>query len=236
MTRRLKRRAAPPSWPIRRKGSKWLARPSPGAHSQEMAIPLLLVLRDLRHLARNAREARAIVRAKRVLVDGRPVRELSMGLGLMDTVSFPPPLDEHFRVLPDRRGRLTLLRIPAAEAKAKLGRIRRKTTTRGGRIQVTLHDGRNLLAPAKATWRVGDTLQIELPSQTVVGHLPLSPGRLAYVSGGSHVGETARIERIEVKNSPQPNRVHFAEGFSTIKEYVFVVGDTTPKLTLSEAV
>lgn len=236
MTRRLKRRAAPPSWPVRRKGSKWLARPAPGPHAQDQALPLILVLRDLRHLARNAREARALIRAKRVLVDGRPARELSMGVGLMDTVSFAAPLDEHFRVLPDHRGRLTLLRIPAAEATAKLGRIRRKTTVHGGRIQVTLHDGRNLLAPPKATWRVGDTLQIQLPSQEVVGHLPLSPGRLAYVSGGSHVGETARIERIEVKNSSQPNRVHFAEGFSTIKEYVFVVGDTAPKLTLTEAV
>jgi ribosomal protein S4E len=36
-------------------------------------------------------------------------------------------------------------------------------------------------------------------------------------------------------NSPQPNRVHFKEGFSTVKHYVFVVGEASPQITLPEA-
>ncbi|MCI4338628.1 MAG: 30S ribosomal protein S4e, partial [Thermoplasmata archaeon] len=208
---------------------------APGPHPQEGALPLLLLLRDVRGVAHSAREASEILRTGQVLVDHRPVKDLAHGVGLMDTVSFAAPLNEHYRILKDRRGKLILVPIPAAEAATKLGRVRRKTTLPGGQIEVTLHDGRNLIAPAKATWRVGDTLQLELPQQKVLGHYTLAPGHLAYVAGGSHVGETARIDRIEVKNSPQPNRVHFAEGFSTIKEYVFVIGDTTPKLSLPEA-
>ncbi|EQD43037.1 hypothetical protein B2A_10050, partial [mine drainage metagenome] len=50
----------------------------------------------------------------------------------------------------------------------------------------------------------------------------------------SHVGETARVERVEVRNSSQPNLVHFKEGFSTIKEYVFIVGETSPQVTIAE--
>jgi small subunit ribosomal protein S4e len=218
MTRRLKRRAAPRAWTIPRKGTKWVQRVAPGPHAQDQSVPLVLVLRELRRLARSAREAQILLRQGSVRVDGRVVHDPARGVGLMDTVSFAAPLDEHFRVLKDRRGK----------------RVRRKTTISGGGLQVTLHDGRNLLCPAKATWKVGDSLKLELPAQKVTGHLPLQPGQLAYVAGGSHVGQLARIERIEVRNSPQPNRVHFSEGFSTTKEYVFVVGADAPQITLPE--
>jgi small subunit ribosomal protein S4e len=232
MTRRLKRRAAPRAWKIPRKGTKWVLRVAPGPHAQDASIPLLMVLRELRGYARTAREARTILREGSVKVDGTVVHDPARGVGLMDTVSFATSPDEHFRVLLDARGKLVLVSVPAAEATTKLGRVSRKTTVTGGKIQVTLHDGRNLLAPAKSAWRVGDSLTLSVPDQKVKGHLPLQPGALAYVAGGSHVGQLARVERIEVRNSPEPNRVHFTEGFSTIKKYVFVVGTDAPQITL----
>jgi small subunit ribosomal protein S4e len=232
----LKRRAAPRAWKIPRKGTKWVQRPAPGPHAQEQSIPLVMVLREIRGIARSAREARTILREGHVLVDGTVAKDPARGVGLMDTVSLSAPLDEHFRVLKDRHGKLVLVSIPASEAALKLGRVRRKTTVPGGRIQVTLHDGRNLLAPAKSTWKVGDSLKLELPGQKVLGHLPLQAGQLAYVAGGSHVGQLARVDRVEVRNSPEPNRVHFTEGFSTTKEYVFIVGDAAPQVTLPEGI
>lgn len=232
MTFRLKRRAAPRTWTVPRKGTKWIRRPAPGPHPQEQAIPLVLVLRDIQGVAHNAREARILARTGAVRIDGQVVHDLARGLGLMDSLSLAPPLDSHYRVLKNRRGKLTLIPAPATEAGVKLGRIRFKHAVRGGRIQVTLHDGRNLIVPADSPYRVGDTVKIEVPSQKVVRHLPLSPGQLAYVSGGSHVGEMGHVDRVEVRNSSQPNLVHFKEGFSTIKDHVFVVGETTPLLTL----
>jgi len=236
MTFRLKRRAAPRTWTVPRKGTKWLKRPSPGPHAQDQAIPLLLVLRDLRHIVTSAREARILLRSGVVRVDGKIARDLDRGLGLMDTISFAAPLDAHFRVVKDRRGKLVLVPIPAPEATIKLGRVRFKHAVPGGRVEVTLHDGRNLLAPASTPYHVGDSVKIQLPGQKVVEHLPLAPGSLAYVSGGSHVGQLARVERVEVRNSSQPNLVHFKEGFATIKEYVFIVGQTAPEITIAEGV
>ena len=64
----------------------------------------------------------------------------------------------------------------------------------------------------------------------------MAPGALAFVAGGSHVGQLARVEKVEVRNSSQPNLVHFAEGFSTTKEYVYVVGQKLPEVTLAEGV
>jgi small subunit ribosomal protein S4e len=234
MTFRLKRVAAPRTWTIPRKGTKWIKRPAPGPHAQTESIPLLLVLRDLRHLAASAREARVLAGGNAVRVDGKVVKDLSRGVGLMDTLSFGEPATEHFRVLKDRRGKLVLIPIAGPEAATKIGRVRFKHTVRGGQVEFTLHDGRNLLAAADSPWRVGDSLKLHVPDQKVLGHLPLAPGQLAYVAGGSHVGELARVERIEIQNSPQPNRVHFKEGFSTVKEYVFVVGDTSPQVSMPE--
>jgi len=236
MTFRLKRRAAPRAWTIPRKGSKWVKRPGPGPHAQDQSIPLLLVLRDLRHIVASAREARILLRTGVVRVDGQVAKDLDRGLGLMDTLSFAAPLDAHYRVVKNRRGKLILVSIPSAESTVKLGRVRFKHAVRQGRVEVTLHDGRNLLVPPASPYRVGDSLKLEVPSQKVVDHLPLAAGALAYVAGGSHVGELARVERVEVRNSSQPNLVHFKEGFSTVKEYVFVVGQAAPEVTLAEGV
>lgn len=236
MTFRLKRRAAPRSWTIPRKGTKWVKRPAPGPHAQDASVPLLLVLRDVRGIVRSAREARILVGSGAVKVDGKVTKDLDRGVGLMDTLSFGAPLNEHFRMVRNRRGKLVLVTIPAPEATTKIGRVRFKHAVRGGKVEVTLHDGRNLLLPSSTPYKVGDSLKIDLPSQKVSTHLTLAPGRLAYIVGGSHVGEVARVEKIEVLNSPQPNRVHFKEGFSTIKEYVFVVGDASPQVTLGEEV
>ncbi len=234
MTFRLKRGAAPRSWTTPRKGTKWLKRPGPGPHAQDQSMPLLLVLRDVRSIVTSAREARILLRSGAVRVDGAIAKDLDRGLGLMDTLSFAAPLDAHYRVMKDRRGKLALVTIPATEATVKLARVRFKHAVRGGRVEVTLHDGRNLLVPANSPYRVGDSLKIAVPGQKVVEHLPLAPGALAYVSGGTHVGELARVDRVEVRNSSQPNLVHFKEGFSTVKEYVFVVGQNAPEVTIGE--
>jgi small subunit ribosomal protein S4e len=169
-------------------------------------------------------------------VDGKVAKDLDRGLGLMDTLSFAAPLDAHYRVMKDRHGKLVLVAIPSTEATLKIARVRFKHAVPKGQVEVTLHDGRNLLVPSTSPYRVGDSLKIELPTQKVVEHIPLAPGSLAYVSGGSHVGELARVERVEVRNSSQPNLVHFKEGFSTVKEYVFMVGGTAPGVTIAEGV
>ena len=218
MTFRLKRGAAPRTWTVPRKGTKWLKRPGPGPHAQDQSMPLLLVLRDVRRIVATAREARILLRSGAVRVDGSVAKDLDRGVGLMDTLSFAAPLDAHYRMVKDRRGKLALVPIPSTEAGLKLGRVRFKHAAKGGRLQVTLHDGRNLLLPATTPYRVGDSVKISVPGQKVVEHLPLAPGALAYVSGGTHVGQLARVERVEVRNSSQPNLVHFKEGFSTVKE------------------
>ena len=43
------------------------------------------------------------------------------------------------------------------------------------------------------------------------------------------------IENYQIRRGSAPNLVTFKEGFSTIKENVFVVGDKAPEIKLLEA-
>jgi ribosomal protein S4E len=48
-------------------------------------------------------------------------------------------------------------------------------------------NGRNVLVE-KDTYKTGDTLKIELPTQKILAHHPLAKGATAMVIGGSHTG------------------------------------------------
>ena len=226
---RLKRLAAPRAWSIPRKTGTWAVRPSPGPHPLHRCIPLTIVLRDMLGYTDNAREAKAVIRARRAHVDNRAVRDPGFPLGLMDTLSLPD-VGEHYRVLLDTRGRFVLVPIQEAEAGWKLARIENKTVVRGGRIQFNLSDGRNLFAENGHKTR--DTLKIAVPSQEIQEVLPLKKGGVALLIGGKHVGQTGHVEDIVVERSSRPNQILFKEGFSSIVDYAFVVGKQKPVIAL----
>ena len=67
----LKRLAMPRSWPLPRKTTVWVTRPSPGGHSLERCMPVNLIVRDVLGRAQSAREVRFIVHNELLKVDGR---------------------------------------------------------------------------------------------------------------------------------------------------------------------
>ena len=220
MSKHLKRITTPRSWSIGRKAHFWATKPRPGPHSLERSVPLAIVLRDYLHVCDTAREARRILGSGEVLLDQRVVRDPKRGVGLMDVVSLPT-VKANFRCLLDHHGRLHFSEIKAVAAKWKLLRVEGKTTLRGGKTQLNLHDGSNLLSnEAVAT---GDVLQLALPGLKVKKILKFGKGAPALVTGGAHVGTIALLEEAVETRSPRPNVVRFAE-FETLKQYAFVVG------------
>ena len=151
----LKRLVAPKTWVIERKTKKWAVRPSPGPHPMEKSIPLLLLIRDYLKYADTAREARRIIGNREVIVDGKPQTNPKFPCGLMDVISIPK-IEEHYRILLDSKGILRLTPIAAEDAKWKLCRIDNKTTVKNGKIQLNLHDGRNIIADGN--YKTGDVL------------------------------------------------------------------------------
>ena len=232
MKKHLKRLPAPRTWTIARKEFTWAYKPRPGPHPQERALPLVNVLREGLHLADNAREAERAIFSRLVLVDGRPATGPKFPVGLMDVVTLVPS-KSHYRVLMNTRGKLALVPIDPAEASWKLCRVEDRGTVKGGKVQLRLHDGRTMLL-AKHEHATGTTLKVAVPQQKVLGALPMTEGHVALLTGGQHAGEIVHVARVERTRNPRANLVHFTEGFSTIIDYVFVVGTETPEIRVPE--
>jgi len=231
-SKHLKRYAAPRSWSLGRKERVWAVRPIPGPHSKEQSIPLMIALRDLLHLGQTSSEVKKILGRREVLVDGRARVDYKHVVGLMDIISIPK-LDQHYRVTLDPRGKIALKSIEGSQSKWKLARIMNKTVVRGGKTQLNLHDGRNLLV-AKDTYRTGDVLKISLPDQKIISKVELKEDSLAMLTGGAHIGTICRIKKIEKTRNPMSNIVEFHEGFNTIVDYVFMVGSDRSEIEGAE--
>ncbi|MES2153884.1 MAG: 30S ribosomal protein S4e [bacterium] len=226
MSKHLKRLASPRSWAIPRKTNVYTTKPRPGAHPIERALPLATIVRDVLQLTTTGREARRVIGAGEVMVDGRVVKEPKFAVGFMDVVTVVK-LGKSWRVVVDEKARLRLAPIESAQAAWKLVQIDDKTTVSGGRTQLNFHDGRNLLVK-KDDYKTGDVLRMELPSQKILGHFPLKEGAQVFITSGRHAGEVAPVKAIEVTRSHKPNLIHLAVGdvaFTTIKPYAFPIGD-----------
>lgn len=235
MSNHMKRLAMPRAWKIHKKASTWVPKPAPGKHAADKSIPLGLVLRDYLGLVDSMTEAKRVIGNRDILVDGRTAGSHKTVVGLMDVVSIPK-MDKHYRIVLDHHGRIAVAEIPAGQATWKLCRVENKTTITGGKLQLNLHDGRNVLVK-ESKYKTGDVVKVQIPEQEIVGHYVFGQGVTALITGGSHVGELATIEGSDVIRSPRPNLVNLkagANGFSTIREYVFVVGNEKAEIKLPE--
>ena len=235
MSKHLKRLATPRAVSIERKVAKWTMKSSPCPHSADKSIPLGIIVRDYLSLCDTRSEAKKIVSSGAVLVDNVARKDIKFPCGLMDVISIPKT-NKSYRVMFDRRGKLTLVPLKKGEEKWKLCRIENKTIIRGGKTQLNLHDGRNLIVD-KDQYKPGDSLKLSLSDNKIMDTYKLDNGFTALITGGGHVGEIAKIEEIKIVRSSKPNTVLLSgknEKFSTIKDYVFPVGKDSPVITLPE--
>lgn len=242
----LKRKPAPRFWPIHRKEFIWTVKPKPGPHPISRCIPLALIIRDILGFAKTRKEAKAIISQGKIRVDGKVQREERFPIGLMDVVSIPDA-EKIYRILPSQKG-LILHPIGKDEAGFKLCRIENKSVIKGGHVQLNLHDGRNILIrvkdpekPEEDLYQTLETLKMSIPDQEVVGHFRLTEGAPAIIVDGKNIGRWGKIVAVEQRPGRKRRSslvtIEDKEGnrFQTTLDYVFVVGDTEPSISLPEA-
>lgn len=198
-----------------------------GPHKKSASIPLLVALRDEIKLAETYTEGKNIIKRKEILVDGKICTDHKLGLGLMDTLSIPSA-SLYYRVVPGKKG-LRLLEIPEKEFKIKVCKITRKTAVRGGKIQYSFHDGRNIIFDGK--YKTRDSFVISLPEQKMMEHLKFEKGNIAFVTTGKNTGLVADLEKIDEKMK----RVWLkkdSELFEAPFDYVMVIGKDKPAITV----
>ncbi|MEM2666585.1 MAG: 30S ribosomal protein S4e [Candidatus Bathyarchaeia archaeon] len=241
----LKRKPAPRIWPIHRKEYVWVVRPTPGPHSLESCLPITLILRDILGVAKTRREAKIIAAQGKVYVDGKIRRDDRFPIGLMDVISIAD-IGKYFRILPSYKG-LMLHPISKEETGFKLCRIEGKTTIKNGHIQLNLHDGSNVLVrvtdpknPQEDVYNTFDTLKLSLPERQILEHITMKENAYAIITGGKNVGKHGKIIEIEeAKGKKRKDAIVTIEDekgnrYQTILDFVFVVGETRPLISLPE--
>lgn len=235
--RHLKRERSPRFWPIHRKERVWAIKTGPGPHALRESMPILVVIRDLLGYAATGKEAKALIKQGKVLVDGMPRKDERYPVGIMDIVELPDA-KQRFRVLPARGGRLKLHPIKGGEAGFKLCRIVGKTTVRGGGTQLNLHDGRNVPLPeGEDGYRVNDVLQLGIPGQGILGHIRFAQGINAMVTGGRSQGRHGIVTGLGSEpGSKRTATIQTAGGeeVRTLARYVFAVGSGELMISLPE--
>jgi len=233
MSDHMKRLAAPRTWPLKRKVNVWATKQSPGAHSLESSMPAAMVLRDMIGACDTAREAKRIIGNREMFVDGAAVKSPKEPIGIMDTVVVPK-MKLNYRMLLTDKGKLTLVPIAEDEAKWKLCRIEGKTKISGGKIQLNLSGGRNIVLE-KNMYKSGDTLKIEVPEQKVIASYPMAAGVQVLIIDGPLAGTVETVVSQVVFKGTADNVVKFQSGKETVTRNVFVIGTSKPEIKLPEA-
>ncbi len=226
--RHVKRLAAPKYLRLARKMHKYLKKTGAGGHGLAQAAPLLVLVRDLLGLASSKREAKAILSAGDVLVDGVPRKEEGFPVGLMDVVSIPK-LKKNYRMLVSG-DKLLLQQVSEKDALPKLCKVVGKKLVAGNRIQLAFHDGRtHLIEREEDRFSLGDTVKLALPQQKLEGFLKCEKGARCYVYKGRHAGAIGVLKEVlERPGSAETEvRLDTAGGeIITHRDYVFVVDDS----------
>ncbi len=221
MTSHLKRIAAPRTWGmLDRKENKFTLRPHPSGHSMEFTLALGTVLRDYLGLAGTMAEAQKLCHANEVLVDGKRRKDRRATIGLFDVLSIPT-LKKQWRVTLDAKGRLIVEELAANAAGQKVARVVGKTMLAGGKLQLNLYDGKNILVGKDQKVRVGDSVVISLPDLKVKKVLALEEGATVFLVKGKHAGATGTLKSVVADTAKYLNADK--EEIETSKRYLFVV-------------
>lgn len=229
-----KRLGLPRAVKLPRKEYFWGPSAKPGKHPRESSVPLLTVLRDYIHLGDKEREITRLLNTGHVSVDGKIVKDRRYATGFMDLITIKET-NQKFRIIFNKRGNLALGNEKDEMASSKLLKVRGKRTAPGGKVQLSFHDGTNILTDDKAI-KTGDVVKFSLTDKKIESVFPMAKGSKVYLTGGSHIGQVATVKEIEVKSSSRANLVLLEEGYGTLADYAFVISGADYSYQIPEVV
>ncbi|MEM5875384.1 MAG: 30S ribosomal protein S4e [Candidatus Aenigmatarchaeota archaeon] len=230
----LKRLVAPEYWPTHTRGYTWTYAPSPGPHKKDECIPLAIIVRDVLKLAETGKEAEKIIKAGEIKVDGKIRKDPRYPAGLLDVISIPK-INKHYRIIPFKKG-LKLIEIEESEANKKIVKILNKKSIKGGKTQLNLNDGKNIIV-SDGKYKTHDSLLIELPTLKIMDHIKLENGVLVLITSGEKSGKIGKVTKIyEGKFNVKPKIECEIENQKTevLKEYAICVGREKPMIKVVE--
>lgn len=198
----LKRAKTPITWPIARKGTKYVIVPT---HNIAGGVSLMLMLREHLGLGDTRREVRKAILSGNLFVNGKVVKNGKYGLSLNDTITLKLS-KENYRLTYSESRKFTLEKITEKESEEKVSKIVGKKILKEGKTQISFLDGRTMIT--KDDMKIGDSALIELKTNKIKKVLPLEKGAEIIVVGGKHLGKRGKVEEMDGRIA----RISFKEG------------------------
>jgi len=206
-------------------GGVFAVRPRQGPHKSKESLPIACFLRNRLRYAVTLQEVKYILKNRDVKVDGRIRTDHKYPTGFMDVVEIEKT-GENFRIIYDAKGRFTVHRITATEAKYKLCKVRDKQTCKRMVPHLYTTDGRTIRYPDPII-KINDTIQLDLTTGKIQDVIPFDIGNLCMVTGGRNTGRIGVIVSKE-KHPGSFDIVHVKDAnghaFATRQGYVFIIG------------
>jgi small subunit ribosomal protein S4e len=170
--------------PITRKGTKYIARASTDLQN---SIPVVVAVRDLLKIAKNAKEVKAMIHNKLLKLNGRHVRDSNESIRLFSILE----ADKKYVLTLLETGRFAFEETKSEERLCKV--ISRKLVS-GKKIQLNLHDGSNIIGAKDVA--VGDSLYLDFHGK-VKSQVKFDKGKSCVVFRGKYIGAKGKIVSIE---------------------------------------
>ncbi|MFP4115858.1 MAG: 30S ribosomal protein S4e [Candidatus Aenigmatarchaeota archaeon] len=205
MSKHQKALSSPKSYPIGRKERPWTLKPRAGPHPKDDSIPLGIVVRDMLGYVDNVSEVKEVLEKGLCKVDGKVVRDHRLPLGTFDSLQLG---DEYFRLMPSEEG-FELVGVDEADSGKKVCRVEDKKTVKGGKIQLNLNDGKNIVVDKKRLKKLptGSSLVLSLPELEIEEVIEFEEGQEAMVTGGKNRGKVAELQETKELKGSKENRV-----------------------------
>jgi small subunit ribosomal protein S4e len=169
--------------PIKRKGTKYIARAS--SHL-ESSVPVVIAVRDMLKAAQNAREVKQMIKSKTLKINGRPVRDYRESIKLFNIFE----ADHPYKLVLSETGKFMLEKTSDKE---RLCKIVNKSLLSKGHYQLNFHDGSNVLT--KENMKTGDSVYLDF-SGKIKSHSKLEKGKSVFIISGKYLGQHGKIESV----------------------------------------
>jgi len=193
-SKKLKRQMAPMFWGIGRKEKRFVVTVKPGPHKKNNSIPTAVLLRDKMKVVSTLREAKSVIYAGKITVDGVKRKSLHHGIGLMDVVELDGVSDS-YRLVPKDGTILTPIKISVDEKNKKIVKVTGKTSIKGDKTQIKFHDGRTLISDELVN--VNDSCVLQIPEQKILEVIKLEKNTKILVTSGINAGKTGEVKEIK---------------------------------------
>jgi small subunit ribosomal protein S4e len=173
--------------PIQRKGTKYVAR---ALSHQDESVPVIIAVRDMLGLAKTKKEVKKMILQKLLKVNGREVQDYHESIRLFNILHAGK--DYVLKLSTVRKFFLE----ETKNADERLCKVTGKKLVAGGKVQLNLHDGTNVLEDKKTT--VGDSLYLDM-SGKIKKHVALEKGKDAFILSGKYAGQSGKIGEVSGK-------------------------------------